>query len=968
MADIRDPDFYLTHASYVRALARRMVYEPHAADDLFQAAWLAALQRPDRSGATPRRWLASIVHNLASKAWLRAKRRAAREAEWRPASVSSPADVLAHEQERQRVVEALLALEEPYRATLIGRFFDGLEPAQLAARDGVPVETVRTRTKRGLQRLRERLLSGRASAFALVSGLRLGAPDLRTLALHLGHGVLWMHAKKSIVVAALVLLGAAGWWVLREAKAEPRAAAPAGPVAMAHTESTRPPTAAAPTQEADAAARTALQAPAAATTGTLVVRVAWSDERPATGAAVRVGYASAPNFERSVVVGRTGDGGRVRFDGLPAGEAVVESDRGAWAKCRLDAGTTTEAHLVIPRGVRIQGHVADIDGGPAVGAEVYLLWRPEESAGHVVARADDDGAFTIDDAPAERPLSLSARQPQRAPTRQTFVMADAGATVDVDLQFEARGGCVEGRVLDERGEAVASATVLVGPGAMFEWMRAAKGGGHARPLSCQKTTGNNGGDWSIDGVAPGDTPVLVVAAGMAPWTGRTLVVPGQTVRCNAVLSPAPRIVGTVRDESGMPRAHATLRVGQWGMEAVATTSGADGSFELGGLPLGTFEVLAQAEGAGEARETFTGVAGDVLRWNPGLRRATTLHGRVLAAGKPVRGAQVAARCMPSARQQWFAEATSDADGRFELTNCPDALLHLDVRTPSSGPFLAVRRDDVDPHGDEVLLEVDLARAPTAFAAGRVLGPDGQPAAGAEVAVLPIDYEWGGGHVVKVDADGRFRSPGCSPGEWYLTVNAPGFAQLGTTRRGLNASATTDWGDLVLARGVVVVVNLQAAPGVDVTGLALAIGDADSAIAVESPTDSVVRFANIAPGDHMLTAYARGVAQRRVSLQVGRGPETVFDLQLVAGSEVRVKVLDSRGEPVIDRLETELRDSKGECLDRTPLTPSNEAMCWSRRLVADHYVLRLRDHRGRDLAVPLVVEAGKKPVSVVARWE
>ena len=61
MSDVHDPDFYLAHEGYVRALARRLVYDRHAADDLFQAAWLAALQRPPRDGSTPRRWLARIV-------------------------------------------------------------------------------------------------------------------------------------------------------------------------------------------------------------------------------------------------------------------------------------------------------------------------------------------------------------------------------------------------------------------------------------------------------------------------------------------------------------------------------------------------------------------------------------------------------------------------------------------------------------------------------------------------------------------------------------------------------------------------------------------------------------------------------------------------------------------------------------------------------------------------------------------
>src|SRR5262249_40045289 len=75
----RDPDFYLAHAGYVRALPPRLVYDPPAADALFQAAWLAALERPPRDGSAPRRWLAALVRNLAGKSWLANARRRARE-------------------------------------------------------------------------------------------------------------------------------------------------------------------------------------------------------------------------------------------------------------------------------------------------------------------------------------------------------------------------------------------------------------------------------------------------------------------------------------------------------------------------------------------------------------------------------------------------------------------------------------------------------------------------------------------------------------------------------------------------------------------------------------------------------------------------------------------------------------------------------------------------------------------------
>ena len=47
---------------------------------------------------------------------------------------------------QRNVVEAVLALDEPYRGVIVHRYFDGLSIKAIARRLGVPVETVRTRS------------------------------------------------------------------------------------------------------------------------------------------------------------------------------------------------------------------------------------------------------------------------------------------------------------------------------------------------------------------------------------------------------------------------------------------------------------------------------------------------------------------------------------------------------------------------------------------------------------------------------------------------------------------------------------------------------------------------------------------------------------------------------------------------------------------------------------------------------
>ncbi len=54
----------------------------------------------------------------------------------------------------KQLVEAIAALDEVYRETIIMRFVDGFTAAEIARRSNVPAATVRSRTKRGLEMLR----------------------------------------------------------------------------------------------------------------------------------------------------------------------------------------------------------------------------------------------------------------------------------------------------------------------------------------------------------------------------------------------------------------------------------------------------------------------------------------------------------------------------------------------------------------------------------------------------------------------------------------------------------------------------------------------------------------------------------------------------------------------------------------------------------------------------------------------
>ncbi|HEU4394658.1 MAG TPA: RNA polymerase sigma factor, partial [Planctomycetota bacterium] len=152
----------LAHRDWARGLARALVRDPADADDLEQTAWLEAIRRPPTRDEGLRGWFATLLRRRARDRWREGERRGRREAaSARPDAARPTAEVVADAEAHRLMVEALMALEEPFRETLLLRFFEDLPPREVAARVGAPVETVRSRTRRGLDRLREQLDGGR---------------------------------------------------------------------------------------------------------------------------------------------------------------------------------------------------------------------------------------------------------------------------------------------------------------------------------------------------------------------------------------------------------------------------------------------------------------------------------------------------------------------------------------------------------------------------------------------------------------------------------------------------------------------------------------------------------------------------------------------------------------------------------------------------------------------------------------
>ena len=246
----------LAHRAWVRRVARALVLDESRADDLEQEAWLRALEGP--TVRSPKAWLGTVLRNAASNLRRGETRRRDHEASTSPGSAPpTPADLLERAEVVERVARAVREMEELHQTAVLLRYFEDLTPPEIALRVGVPVETVRTRLKRALVLLRERLDAeegGRRRRW-LVLLLPLAGPPVpwppRAVAggsaLATAAGVLAMGTKAKVAVAAgiLALMGTGVWLGIREpGRGDPgRTGVDAAPGAQLSRSGARPPAA-----------------------------------------------------------------------------------------------------------------------------------------------------------------------------------------------------------------------------------------------------------------------------------------------------------------------------------------------------------------------------------------------------------------------------------------------------------------------------------------------------------------------------------------------------------------------------------------------------------------------------------------------------------------------------------------------------------------------------------------------------
>ncbi len=157
-------ELYDRYSATLFPISLLIIRDRSEAEDLLHDAFVAVNERAGQYAAdrgTVIAWLVTLVRNLSIDRTRRRERRGALAREILPheppASVRDPERLTSDASERVKIHRALASLPEAQRQTLEVAFFEGLSYPEIAARESVPLGTIKSRAARALAALRDAL-------------------------------------------------------------------------------------------------------------------------------------------------------------------------------------------------------------------------------------------------------------------------------------------------------------------------------------------------------------------------------------------------------------------------------------------------------------------------------------------------------------------------------------------------------------------------------------------------------------------------------------------------------------------------------------------------------------------------------------------------------------------------------------------------------------------------------------------
>ena len=915
----------LAQQRWVRSLARTLVRDWHEAADLEQQAYLAALES-DSQIRSLRAWLATVIRRRAVSAIRADTRRRSREEKATPPRPSeSPDEIITNAETHQRLLSIVMALKEPYRATILFRYFGDLSPLQIAEHVGVPVQTVRTRLKRAHHILRQRLdseLGGRGSggmrALALLAAPTIAGPSTAGL-----KGVLAMTMKSKLSVAAAAGILAVSAVVVAVRSTPPPASVQRQIVENGDSTEALPGLQGRSTMPPDALVGAQPTARTATGGRGLYGTVTDSSGNAIPGATLIVHYKSRrPRITR---VATTNDVGSYQIGGIPmaGGELwvhkegyyvpghddspppadTVQVDRGIAFEL-VGSPAALRRDIVLNRGVPLGGRVVDTQGRPVGGTSVLAKsqrrFPPLGSHAHlrvnsVATTADEQGRFTFAGLAPRADWVLSAK------SKTMTSVVDTPAPLDTDMPPKdveivvLESASIGGRVLGPAGDPAPGVFVRLSP-------------------SDALAPTDKSGLFRFHDLRPGAYSVyLVVQSSNRPIGEAVAVTLSEGTHTRDIelhLSPESEIRGVLVDQTGEPLPGILLQARSTAAEdhrdrAMARTD-ESGAFHFRTLAGATYDLLL---GSIRLAHRVAGGTQDV-RLVHRKSDERVLRGQVQDAEGKIVG-QVSLRVSAESKSGGAGRTYPSVPGSFELDwafgEGRVSVTAWDARA-STGTPLNLRPATV--HLTDPSQPIVIRMRPGRHLHGSIQDAEGLPVAGVQVAVREHRSADGRDrwphYYGKLEAtsapDGRFSFLGLHDGEVVLDVNAPtGFA----SKRGIEVGAGVGEVVVSLDRGGTLSGKVTDSDGRPLIGVPVRIagGSPGRPPPVRTRAGGVFKLESLA-GDGPFIVQAgpatiEGDAYLQSQLQgVTPGREDLV-LELTPGLMIRGTVVGPSGEAVKD---------------------------------------------------------------------
>ncbi|MEO6593469.1 MAG: sigma-70 family RNA polymerase sigma factor [Planctomycetota bacterium] len=983
-------------------IAFHLVCDRHAAEDLVQATFVAAIENAASFDGERRvlPWLLGILANR-SRHHRRQTRLRDPVRHVAPSSAADPIEVAAAGELNATVTAAVRRLPDPYRQVVLLHLLHELTPREVAEALARPDATVRTQLHRGLDLLRKLLP---ASLVGMAPGcapppLGLGTVRATVLATAARHGGITLGAgletfggillmKKALSLGLAVVMALLVSWFFwpssqplpaPEVRGAPAIVAVRAPGVEVPDVTTAPPT-----------VREVATPPAADERTCLAVLVRWSDGTPAPDVTVRC-KPVREDGELWLRAARTDTGGNARFDELGPGKVTAAVDRGGKAEVELAPATTTRLTLDIPRGFDVHGRVLDPDDRPIAGATVWLSVAPNSDESEPVATAELDGAFTIRSASASHVLSATALGYGCA---HVAFLSESNAGEERIVRLRRAPGVLIGTVVDPSGNPVADARVLVGA-----WMTDGPDGTASRILG-EVTFGtvwpsrflrtDATGAFRAEGLPPLPWPVWVAAPGFALSHQVADVRADAATQIVVQVQQGAGLDGVVADATGVPVADAQVTVfyvlptphREIGLGMPSTPpswvrwrarTDTRGGYTFEHLMPGKVVIDAWCA-KGSARAELELANGQQLEWNPCITVVESLRLLALVVdeqGQPLAGWNVSYESV--ATGEGMSSIITDSKGMFRSATVTDGDYRISVRAgdPTVGPTVAV--GTLRPGPDRIRIVVPRDAIPGGALRGAVLGPDGTPSSGwlevrnlATGQLTHASFPERGfvGRLAKADAatapDGHYQSPALTAGRYRVTFSNQTLGSHTLGEVDVPDHGTADLGVFrVPAPGRLEVTT------VDTQGHVIA----ESWLRAHSLDDRQPSgwltqreghvHGSLRPGRYLLMTYGELCAAAQ-ELDVRSGETTKVQFVVPEGVPMRLHV----PEPARQRhqLRQAWRDAQGRLLRESDVDPDAAGMLVC-AAPAGRYTLEVRDEKGRSASTSFDLRATDPPMVI-----